>query len=145
MGQAHRGERTHACPLVQVTEGSGKILVLAVGEDSEWGRTMAMVVGESPDTPLQEHLAQLASSIGKLGLFVGVVCFLVLLVRCGPERQSPRHAFQVTLLGGRPHWWSYRARQAACRKSALQHTCITTALDSKALRYWRRGPACWPN
>ena len=29
------------------------MLVLAVGENSEWGRTMALVVGEASDTPLQ--------------------------------------------------------------------------------------------
>lgn len=67
---------------MQATEGSGEVLVIAVGEDSEWGRTMAMVQGESEDTPLQEALAVLAAAIGKVGLAVGVVCFIVLLVRC---------------------------------------------------------------
>jgi P-type Ca2+ transporter type 2C len=66
----------------QATEGSGEVLVIAVGEDSEWGRTMAMVQGDSEDTPLQEALAVLAAAIGKVGLVVGVVCFIVLLVRC---------------------------------------------------------------
>ena len=65
----------------QVTEGSGKALVLAVGEDSEWGRTMAMVMGEAGDTPLQEALTTLAAAIGKVGLAVGVLCFFVLLIR----------------------------------------------------------------
>jgi Ca2+-transporting ATPase len=67
----------------QVTEGSGRVLVLAVGPNSEWGRTMALVQGESVDTPLQEKLGVLASAIGKLGLVVAVICFLVLLIRCG--------------------------------------------------------------
>ena len=58
------------------------MLVLAVGEDSEWGRTMALVVGEVGDTPLQEKLGGLATAIGKLGFIVAVVCFVVLLVRC---------------------------------------------------------------
>lgn len=40
-------------PSPQVTEGSGRMLVLAVGEQSDWGRTMSMVQVESPDTPLQ--------------------------------------------------------------------------------------------
>lgn len=57
------------------------MLVIAVGEDSEWGRTMAMVQGEAADTPLQEALAVLAAAIGKVGLVVGIVCFIVLLVR----------------------------------------------------------------
>lgn len=66
----------------QVTEGSGRMLVTAVGEQSEWGRTMALVVGEAADTPLQEKLAVLATAIGKLGLTVAVICFVVLMVRC---------------------------------------------------------------
>ena len=57
------------------------MLVLAVGEDSEWGRTMALVVGEVGDTPLQEKLGGLATAIGKIGFIVAVVCFVVLLVR----------------------------------------------------------------
>ena len=67
--------------LLQVTEGSWRMLVLAVGENSEWGRTMALVVGEVGSTPLQEKLGWLATAIGKLGFVVAVVCFLVLLIR----------------------------------------------------------------
>ncbi len=66
---------------MQVTEGSGRMLVLAVGEQSEWGRTMALVVGEAGETPLQEKLGKLATAIGKLGFIVAVVCFVVLLIR----------------------------------------------------------------
>lgn len=66
----------------QVTEGSGRMLVTATGLDSEWGKTLALVVCESPDTPLQEKLADLAGSIGKVGAIVALVTFIVLLVRC---------------------------------------------------------------
>ena len=38
---------------VQVTEGSGRMLVVAVGSQSEWGRTMALVATEAQPTPLQ--------------------------------------------------------------------------------------------
>ncbi|KAL0043569.1 hypothetical protein WJX79_008696 [Trebouxia sp. C0005] len=65
----------------EVTEGSGSVLVTAVGENSEWGKTMALVRSESADTPLQGSLASLAAAIGKLGLAVGVLCFIVLTVR----------------------------------------------------------------
>lgn len=58
------------------------MLVVAVGEASEWGKTMAMVVGEVGETPLQEHLTQLATAIGKMGLVVAVICFAVLMIRC---------------------------------------------------------------
>lgn len=41
--------------------------MVAVGEQSEWGKTMALV-GEAgdEDTPLQEKLADMAASIGKV-------------------------------------------------------------------------------
>ena len=65
----------------QVTEGSGTMLVTAVGEHSEWGKTMALVRTEAADTPLQGSLAWLAAAIGKLGLTVGVLCFVVLMIR----------------------------------------------------------------
>ena len=57
------------------------MLVTAVGVHSEWGRTMALVAGESHDTPLQEALGTLAAAIGKVGLAVGVLCFVVLMIR----------------------------------------------------------------
>ncbi len=81
-----RGDRPRARARVrtQVTEGSGRLLVLAVGGRSEWGRTMAMVASEAQETPLQEALGLLAAAIGKVGLLVGGVCFAVLLIRRGP-------------------------------------------------------------
>jgi P-type Ca2+ transporter type 2C len=67
----------------QVTEGSGKVLVVAVGERSEWGRTMSLVVGESDPTPLQEKLGVLAAAISKIGFTVAVICFIALMIRWG--------------------------------------------------------------
>lgn len=63
----------------QVSEGSGKFLVTAVGERSEWGKTMAMIVGENEETPLQEKLGELAILIGKIGTVVAAACFIVLV------------------------------------------------------------------
>lgn len=53
---------------MQVSEGSGRLLVVAVGQQSEWGKTMALV-GEAgdEDTPLQEKLGDMAAAIGKVG------------------------------------------------------------------------------
>lgn len=65
----------------QVVEGSSRMLVTAVGTDSEWGRTMALVAGEAEETPLQVSLGALAAAIGKVGLAVGAVCFVVLMIR----------------------------------------------------------------
>ena len=53
----------------------------AVGVNSEWGKTMALVAGEAHDTPLQEALGTLAAAIGKVGLAVGILCFIVLMIR----------------------------------------------------------------
>eukprot|EP00803_Ostreobium_quekettii_P006058 evm.model.scf_144.7 EVM.evm.TU.scf_144.7 scf_144:78288-87675(-) len=68
----------------QVTEGSGKILIIAVGENSEWGKTLSLVAVESDETPLQEKLGELAAAIGKLGLVVAVLSFIVLLISAKP-------------------------------------------------------------
>ena len=72
----------------QVQEGSGTMVVTAVGVHSEWGRTMAMVVGDAGTTPLQEALTVLAQAVGKVGLGVGVLCFLVLMVRWMVENKG---------------------------------------------------------
>lgn len=65
----------------QISEGSGRAIVIAVGPYSEWGKTMALVARESGITPLQEKLGVLAVAIGKIGLVVAIICFLVLLIR----------------------------------------------------------------
>ena len=56
-------------------------MVLAVGPNSEWGKTMALVQTEAVDTPLQGNLTQLAAAIGKIGLIAGVLCFVALMIR----------------------------------------------------------------
>ena len=78
---------------MQVTEGSGRLLVLAVGERSEWGRTMALVASEPAPTPLQASLGVLAAAIGKVGLVVGALCFVVLLVRWAAHCHRSRAAY----------------------------------------------------
>ena len=52
-GLACVGEVAECARLGQVTEGSGRMLVVAVGAESEWGRTMALVATEAQPTPLQ--------------------------------------------------------------------------------------------
>ena len=71
--------------MLQVTEGCGRVLVLAVGVNSEWGKTMAMCQSEPGETPLQQQLEKMAGGIAKLGLGVAAVCFVVLMLRCGPK------------------------------------------------------------
>lgn len=71
-----------AVVIAQVNEGSGHILVTAVGENSEWGKTMALVGEAGSDmTPLQEKLEGVAAAVGKVGFFVAISCFIALLVK----------------------------------------------------------------
>ncbi len=69
-------------PAGQVTEGSGHVLVVAVGMNSDWGKTMALVseAGDD-DTPLQQKLQVLAMAIGKIGLGVAICCFVAQLIK----------------------------------------------------------------
>ncbi|GIL92663.1 hypothetical protein Vretimale_19460 [Volvox reticuliferus] len=65
-----------------VNEGSGHVLVVAVGPNSEWGKTMALVSEAGDDqTPLQEQLTDVAAKVSKMGVLVAVVCFLALLIK----------------------------------------------------------------
>lgn len=72
----------------QVTEGDCHMLVIAVGPNSEWGQTMALVAGEAADTPLQAKLTILAGAIGKVGLAVALLCFVVLMIRWMVENKG---------------------------------------------------------
>eukprot|EP00210_Caulerpa_lentillifera_P000082 g78.t1 len=71
-----------------VTDGSGRILVTAVGKRTEWGQTMALITGETDKTPLQEKLVDLAAAIGRMGLSVGICSFIILTVRWIIEKRG---------------------------------------------------------
>lgn len=64
-----------------VSEGVGHALVVAVGEKSQWGLILAGLVVEPEDTPLQNRLDRLAWKIGKIGIFMAVLTFAVLMIR----------------------------------------------------------------
>lgn len=66
----------------QVTDGDGKMLVIAVGPVSEWGMIMEKVTGgDNEETPLQEKLGFVAAAIGKIGFAVASCAFVILLIR----------------------------------------------------------------
>jgi len=66
----------------QVSEGSAKTLVVAVGAHSEWGRTLRLMQRSSNEqTPLQNTLEVVATAIGKVGASVAVCCFLALCIK----------------------------------------------------------------
>ncbi|KAF8057240.1 ACA11 [Scenedesmus sp. PABB004] len=75
----------------QVSEGSGKILVTAVGEASEWGKTISLVTSSGDEqTPLQEKLSHVAATVGKIGATVAATCFVALLIKwCVVNRGFP--------------------------------------------------------
>ena len=91
--------------MLQLNEGSGSILVVAVGVNTEYGKTMSLVMTEAASTPLQEHLEVLAASIGKVGVVVAVICFIVLLIRCaGLWDVSAAVALPMLSIANAEHW-----------------------------------------
>ncbi|MCD7466176.1 putative calcium-transporting ATPase 13, plasma membrane-type [Datura stramonium] len=66
----------------KVVDGYGMMLVTAVGTNTTWGEMMSEISSDSNEqTPLQERLNKLTSSIGKVGLLVAFLVLVVLLVR----------------------------------------------------------------
>jgi len=65
----------------QAAEGNGRMLVTAVGMNSEWGITYAKLIVPPEETPLQESLGDLAKKIGYAGTAVAVLVFFVLAIQ----------------------------------------------------------------
>uniref|UniRef100_A0A6B2KX24 Calcium-transporting ATPase n=1 Tax=Arcella intermedia TaxID=1963864 RepID=A0A6B2KX24_9EUKA len=63
-----------------VVRGSGKMLVTGVGCNSKWGRAFALLPDERPPTPLQDKLEDLVVLIGKVGLAVSGLVFVILII-----------------------------------------------------------------
>mmetsp|Transcript_14750 Transcript_14750/g.31607 ORF Transcript_14750/g.31607 Transcript_14750/m.31607 type:complete len:1093 (-) Transcript_14750:140-3418(-) len=64
-----------------VSEGVGHVLIVAVGERSQWGLILKGLIVEPEDTPLQERLDKLAMNIGKIGIIMAVLTFTVSMIR----------------------------------------------------------------
>ncbi|MBI4816395.1 MAG: calcium-translocating P-type ATPase, PMCA-type [Deltaproteobacteria bacterium] len=63
-----------------VTEGSGRMVVTAVGAKTEMGRQMERLLGATPTrTPLEDRLAALANRMGAFGAISALLTFLALL------------------------------------------------------------------
>lgn len=70
------------CSGTKVRDGSGKMLVTAVGMKTEWGKLMETLnEGGEDETPLQVKLNGVATIIGKIGLGFAIVTFVVLTGR----------------------------------------------------------------
>lgn len=65
----------------RVTHGVGSYLVTAVGPNSVYGRIKMSLRGDVEETPLQQKLGRLAKYIIVLGFTIGIIFFLILLIR----------------------------------------------------------------
>lgn len=66
-----------------VSEGVGRVVIVAVGERSQWGTILSRLIVEPEDTPLQVRLDRLAMNIGKIGILFAVATFVVSMIRWG--------------------------------------------------------------
>lgn len=64
----------------KVDEGNGSMIVCAVGKYSSSGETEAMLQEASDETPLQKKLEIIADSIGKIGFYVALATFTILIL-----------------------------------------------------------------
>lgn len=88
-------ERPFLLSGTKVQDGAAKMLVMAVGMRTEWGKLMeTLSEGGEDETPLQVKLNGVATIIGKIGLSFAVLTFLVLTVRFLVEK-GLRHEFTV--------------------------------------------------
>lgn len=66
----------------KVQDGQGIMLVTGVGINTEWGQVMASVSEDNgEETPLQVRLNGVATFIGKVGLSVAALVFIILIIR----------------------------------------------------------------
>jgi P-type Ca2+ transporter type 2C len=71
----------------KVVDGSAKMLVTAVGMNTEWGKLVSTLThGGEDETPLQIKLNGVAALIGQIGLAFATLTFFVLLVRFFVEK-----------------------------------------------------------
>jgi Ca2+ transporting ATPase len=59
----------------QVMSGTGKAVILAVGENTIAGKTQSMLEQEAVATPLQVKLERIADDIGKVGVYCAILTF----------------------------------------------------------------------
>lgn len=57
-----------------------RALVIAVGENSQWGKIKATLVIDEPDSPLQQKLQVMAEQIGYIGMIAAVGTFSALVL-----------------------------------------------------------------
>lgn len=63
----------------KILEGTGKMIVLAIGENSQYGILKKKIQSSNDETPLQEKLSILAEQIGHVGMVAAGFTFLCML------------------------------------------------------------------
>ncbi|GKT16187.1 Calcium-transporting ATPase PAT1 [Aduncisulcus paluster] len=64
-----------------VNDGNGKMICIAVGPHSTWGKTVLDLQVEPEDTPLQVKLDDIAKLIGYIGIVFAAITFIALLLK----------------------------------------------------------------
>ena len=96
-----KGETKLPSPLIlsgtNCIEGSGKAIVLAVGEHSQKGIIRRTVdnAQENNRTPLEEKLDSIAGMIGYFGLGAGIVTLVALFIRFGVSFDRQNKDYQI--------------------------------------------------
>lgn len=63
----------------KILEGTGKMVVLAVGESSQYGILKKKIQASDDETPLQQKLSILANQIGDVGMWSAGLTFICML------------------------------------------------------------------
>ncbi|AGE56458.1 calcium-transporting ATPase, plasma membrane-type [Paramecium bursaria Chlorella virus NE-JV-1] len=74
-----------------VVEGNAKMIVVSVGAESEYGRTIALVQTETEKTPLQKKLVRFVKYCAIIAILVSMSVFAAQMIRWGVE--DPRPSF----------------------------------------------------
>ncbi|KAI3449693.1 hypothetical protein Pfo_006358 [Paulownia fortunei] len=79
----------------KVADGHSRMLVISVGMDTAWGEMMSSITRDTNEqTPLQERLNKLTSSIGKAGLAVASFVLVVMLIRYFTGNTEDENGYQ---------------------------------------------------
>ncbi|CAD8201524.1 unnamed protein product [Paramecium pentaurelia] len=89
--------RGHVSPFLisgtKCLDGTGQMIVLAVGQNTVSGKLKQLLIQENPPTPLQQKLEGVASDIGKLGVLVSILTFIALMGHLGYDCYQGKFPF----------------------------------------------------
>ncbi|KAM0250950.1 hypothetical protein ACHAQJ_008408 [Trichoderma viride] len=95
-GDLNRSRNLSADPFIfsgtTVCRGVGRFLVLSVGENSAYGRTLMSLREDVEETPLQAKLGRLGKQLITFGAAAGAIYFLILFIRFLVRLPHHKHA-----------------------------------------------------